>query len=991
MRTVRQRISLLACGILQLSLLPQAIVAQYRQFEGQKVTVIRFDPAEQPLDPAEIHRILPLKTGEPLNPATVRASLERLFATGRYADISVDAQPYQDGIAITFITRHSWFVGGVRAEGQIDTPPGANQLANAGNLDLGTPFSDAKVQSAVTAQKRLMEANGLFRTEVKPIFEWDDNYEQVRITFEVDSGRRARFAPPKVTGDLKADFDRILKALKFRRWLIHTWKPMTQARVQEGLEGVRQFYQKQNRLEAKVSLEGVDYDVETNRATPSLHIDAGPRIDVRAIGAKISNGKIRKYVPVYQEHAVDNDLLVEGARNLRDYLETQGYFDADVQFKEQRVINDKAEIDYLIASGPRHKVTAMVIDGNKAFDTASIRERMYLRTAYFLQFPHGRYSENLLSRDEDSIRNLYLSNGYRDVKVTHRIDDRTQPGQKIGSVAIYIHIDEGPQYLIHRLTVNGIASIDRNAVLNRLSSVENQPFSESDVAVDRDAILDQYFAKGFANATFEWTAAPAEEPHRIDVTYTVTEGAQQFVRQVIYSGNRHTKPKVINRLIELNPGDPLSPNLMTDTQRKLYDLGVFSRVDTAIQDPDGETASKYVLYDLQEGKRYTMRVGVGAEFARIGGCQTCLDAPAGEAGFAPRFSFDITRGNLWGDAHSITAATRISTLEQRVLLTYAWPRFGGNPNLTLTFNGLYDNSRDVRTFSYTRAEGSIRLEQRLSKATKLSWAYTNRRVSIDENTLKIEPLLIPLLSQPVRLGLLSGSIIRDHRDDPVDPRKGYYFSADVGIAEHVLGSQRNFVRLLARHSSYYKLGRHFVLARNTEFGEIFPFSYTGNGDAIPLPERFFAGGDTSNRGFPEEQSGPRDPDTGFPVGGAALLFNQTELRFPLIGENIGAVLFHDMGNTYDSLKDISFRVKQHGLQDFNYMVHAVGFGIRYRTPVGPLRVDLAYSINPPKFFGFPGTEQELLTLGVNPCANPGVCTQTSVSHFQYFFSIGQTF
>jgi outer membrane protein assembly factor BamA len=99
-----------------------------------------------------------------------------------------------------------------------------------------------------------------------------------------------------------------------------------------------------------------------------------------------------------------------------------------------------------------------------------------------------------------------------------------------------------------------------------------------------------------------------------------------------------------------------------------------------------------------------------------------------------------------------------------------------------------------------------------------------------------------------------------------------------------------------------------------------------------------------------------------------------------------------MGNTYSSLGNISFRVRQKNLQDFDYMVHAVGFGIRYRTPVGPLRVDLGYSINPPAFFGFKGTELDLINAGVTPCAGAvNLCVQQSVSHFQYFFSIGQTF
>jgi len=992
MRTVRPRFSYLVCGSLFLTALASSLSAQYQKYDGLKVVTIQFSPQDQPLESSQLHAILPLKIGEPLKIAAIRASIDRLFATGRYADIQAEARPYNGGVAIVFITKNSWFIGSVRDTGVISSPPNANQLENAGNLNLGQPYTEAKLQEAETQQRRILEQNGLYRPQLHPVFAYDESYQQINIRFEVNAGPRAHFAPAVIAGDIKMDPARIQKSLKFRRWIVHTWKPMTQARVQQGLNGVRKLYEKERRLESKVSLEGMKFDSASNSAVPSLRIDAGPVIDIRAIGAKISRSKLEKYVPVFQERSVDHDLLVEGAHNLQDYLQSAGYVQADVQFKEQKVVGDKAEIDYLIATGALHKVTAIEVGGNHYFRTDAIRERMYLRTASFLQFPHGRYSENLLGRDEDSIVNLYQSNGFRDVKVTHQIEDKDDLRHKIHTVAIFIYIDEGPQYLVHTLTLKGIERLDAGNIRSLLSSVENQPFSEYNVAVDRDAILAQYFENGFANATFEWSVKPASEPHKIDVEYVVSEGTQEFVRQVIYNGNTHTRTRLINQALELNPGDPLSPTKLTDTQRRLYDLNVFARVDTAIQDPDGETDSKYVLYDLEEAHRYSMRIGFGAEFARIGGCQTCLDAPAGQTGFSPRVSFDLTRSDLWGIGHSITLGTRVSTLEQRALLTYRWPRFGGNSKLTFSITGLYENSRNVNTFSYKREEGSLQLEQRLSKSVKLYYSYTYRRVGIDEATLKITPFLIPLLSQPVKLGLLSGSLIQDHRDDPVEPHKGYYNSLDIGVAEHVFGSDRDYLHFLARNSSYYRLGKRFVFARSTEFGDIYAFHYgTDASDAVPLPERFFGGGSTSNRGFPDLQSGPRDPETGFPVGGTALLFNQTELRFPLIGENIGGVLFHDMGNTFSSLSAISFRVHQQNLQDFDYMVHAVGFGIRYRTPVGPLRVDLAYSINPPKFYGFTGTETQLVNAGVNPCATPGNCTQTGVSHFQYFFSIGQTF
>jgi len=992
MMMVRSLLAYFPCLLVCLAVArPGTLLAQTQKYEGQEVLTIQFDPVEQPVDPTELHEILPLKIHQPLSMAAVRASIERLFATGRYADIQVDAQPYQNGVIIRFLTRNSWFIGNVSAVGSLSNPnPG--QLENATRLELGQPYTEAKLQEAIAGQKRLLESNGLYLSGIHPVLDYDRAHEQVNLRFEVDAGRRAHFASPVPTGDVKMGPEKIAGATKFRRWIVHTWKPVTQTRVVEGIAGVRAEYERQNRLEAKVALDSLKYDPGTNSAVPTLRIDAGPRIEVRTTGAKISQGKLRRYVPVFEEHAVDRDLLVEGARNLRDYFQSDGYFDAQVDFQQQNVVEDKASIDYVVTLGMRHKLVAIEIRGNRYFDTGTIRERMFLQKASFLQFPHGRYSESLLSRDEDAITSLYQSNGFRDVRVTHRLQDNYRG--KPGDMAVSLTIDEGPQYFVSHLDVQGIRSLDQAAILAMLNCTQDQPFSEFNVAVDRDTILAQYFDNGFPNATFEWSSKPAGKPNMVDLSFTIAEGTAESVREVIVNQDalKTTRPGLIYRSLHLNPGDALSPTAITETQRRLYDLGVFSRVDAAIQNPDGESSRKYVLYEVEEARRYSFAAGLGAQLTRIGGCQTCLDAPAGQTGFSPRVSLDFTRSNLWGLAHSISLRTRVSTLERRALLTYTWPRFRNQERLNVSFTGLYEDSSDIRTFSYKREEASAQLSQRLSKATTLFYRYTYRRVGIDQATLKITSFLIPLLSQPVRLGLISGGLIQDRRDDPVDPHRGFYNTLDVGLAEHAFGSQRNFLRFLARNATYHPIGKKVVLARSTEFGDIYAFRYSGDPlDAIPLPERFFGGGGTSQRGFPENQAGPRDPVTGFPLGGTAVLFNQTELRFPLVGENIGGVLFHDAGNAYSSLGNVSFRVSQRSLQDFDYMVHAVGFGIRYRTPVGPIRVDLAYSINPPHFFGFKGSLQDLVNAGVNPCAVAGKCVPQGVSHFQYFFSIGQTF
>ena len=994
MNLVRWPLAFLSRAILLLAAAqPGNLQAQYQKYEGKPVLNIRFDPPEQPLEGSELFQILPLKRDQPLRMSVVRASIERLFATGRYADIQVDAEAFNDGVIVRFITRNSWFIGNVSVDGKIDDPPNRGQLANAARLDLGQPYTEVNLQRALEGQQRLLEGNGLYQSDIHPVFDYDTVHQQVNIRFEVDSGRRAKFTSPVLLGDLKLPPEKVISATKFRRWIIHTWKPMTQVRVRQGLDGVRALFQKEQRLEAKVALESMKYDPQTNSALPTLRIEAGPKIQVNTIGASLSQRKLRHYVPIFEEHTVDYDLLVEGSRNLRDYLQSQGYFENQVEFKRQNVINDKAAIDYLINTGKRHKLVSIEISGNLYFTRNVIRERMFLQTASFLQFPHGRYSERLLRRDEDSIRSLYQSNGFRDVQVTHRLADDYLG--KEGELAVFLEIQEGPQYFVSKVQLDGVEKLDKSRILSKLASSEGQPFSEFNVAVDRDTILAQYFENGFPRSTFEWSSKPAAEPNRVDLFFVIHEGQRQFVREVLINpaGLHTTRPALVSRTLLLNPGDPLSPTAITDTQRRLYDLGVFARVDAAIENPEGESDRKYVLYNMEEAARYSLAAGVGAELARIGGCQTCLDAPAGQAGFSARVSLDLARNNLWGLGHSLSLRTRVSTLDRRGLLSYNWPRFWSHDHLSLSFTSLFEDSRDVRTFSYKREEGSVQLSQRLSKASTVFYRYTYRRVSVDNATLKITPFLIPLLSQPVRLGLLSFALIQDRRDDPVEPHKGVYNTVDIGLAERVFGSQRNFLRFLIRNATYHPFGKRLVLARSTSIGDIFSFNYAGDPlNAIPLPERFFGGGGTSHRGFPENQAGPRDSSTGFPLGGTALLFNQTELRFPLVGDNVGGVVFHDAGNVYSSLSHFSLRQKQRDLQDFDYMVHAVGFGIRYRTPVGPLRVDLGYSVNPPRFFGFDGTQQDLLNAGVNPCAGvASKCVEKSVSHFQYFFSIGQTF
>lgn len=962
-----------------LILLPQCFSACCAQsgYEGLPVREILFDPEQQPYPRDFLLELLPLKLNRPLELTAVRAAIQRLFATGRYADIRVEAEPVNGGLRLLLRTEPAYFIGPITVQG-VSEPPSAEALAGAARLEPGAPFDPADLELATANLRQALQTHGFFEARVQPSFQYDPTTHQVHIHFLINSGKRARYDRPLILGNPERSPDQILKTTHWKGWF--RWKPVTETRTQEGLERLRRWYQKRDRLAARVTLTGMHYSPESNRVSPQLEITPGPRIRLELQGAKLSRSRLRQLVPVYQEGSLDRDLLIEGARELREYFQGKGYFHARAEFSA-RPDGERQTVVFELDRGPRQKLAAVTLRGNRYFDDATIRERMAVRPASFPQLRYGRYSDQMLEQDLETIAALYRANGFRDVQVRSRLEHNY--GGKPSHMAVHITIQEGPQWRVASLELAGVSPEHQPAVRALIESTEGQPFSEAKVAVDRENLLDYYNNQGYLDAAFQWSSQPAQSPHQVALRYTITEGPRRYVRDVLITGLRTTDPRLVRERLALAPGDPLSRAALLETQRRLYNLQIFSKVDAALQNPAGQERDKYVLLDLDEGRRYSLAGGFGAQIEKIGGDQLSFEAPAGKPGFSPRLSFDAARNNLWGHGHTLSFRSRLSTVQTRGLLSYEAPQFRGSPDLNLTLTAMYDASRDVRTFSARRQEGSIQLGQRLSRANTLFYRFTYRRVTVDPETLKISPLLIPLYSQPARLGILAGNFVADRRDDPTNARRGVYSTLDVGWASKTFGSQADFTRLLAQNATYHAFGfgNRYVLARALTFGWLHNLRRDAE---IPLPERFFAGGAESHRGFPQNQAGPRDLLTGFPLGGRALLVHRLELRFPLSGDNLGGVFFQDAGNLYSAMNALSLRIRQRRLTDFDYMVHAVGFGLRYRTPIGPLRLDLAYCLNPPSFVGFKGTREELLFGG-------GLRTLQQISHFQFHFSLGQAF
>jgi len=976
-------------------------------------------PGVPPDEAAALLAATPLKIGEPLTRDTLHDAMQALFATGRFSDIQAEANRAETaGVRLRFLTVANFFVGMLTIEG-VSTNPSANQLASATRLQLGELYTREKLERALAGIQRVLEENGLHQSKVTISEQRDEGQHQVNMTFHVVPGPRAVIGEIAVEGDAgysQAEMEDIAG--------LHPGVPIVSNRITRALQRIRSRYQKQNRLLAQVEVASRTYRSERNAVDYVLKVDRGPAVTIAAEGFKISQRVLKRLVPIYEEGAVDDDLLNEGRRNLQNHLQTLGYFEVTVSVSQHSAQDGKSlQLVYAINPGDRHKLTAIRISGNRFFSDELIRSRMQNQAAGRL-FSHGRYSEVLLEEDVRGIESLYRASGYRQAAVTSKLVTayHGDPSQ----LAIEIAVKEGPQTRVAWVRIEGSYTLPQEQ-LPEIQTAEGQGFDESSLADDRDTILSKYFDNGFPNAAVDVAYVPASSPEnlpRVGVTFTIHEGEQFFVNQLFLDGLQHTRRGVAQREIQVQPGAPLSQQEMLESQRRLYDLGLFKQVDTAIQNPEGTESRKNVLVTAREAERYTFDYGVGFEF-QTGQPSFGTNQPLGATGVSPRVSFGVSRINVDGRHQTLTMKTNIGRLQQRGLISYDIPKLLNLDNFRFTATALYDNTVDVSTFTSKRLEGTFQVLQVLYKVqdrelTTMAYRFSYRRV--EASNIEVSANLIPLLSTPTRVGTPNFLYIRNRRDSDLESTRGSYTTVEGGVAGSYFGSEANFSRALVKNSTYYTLfrnrstGQGFVFARSTTVGIENPFGSTvlldpsqtaSTGQSlIPLPERFFSGGGNSHRGFGLNQAGPRDPLTGFPVGGSAVFLNNLEMRFPnvtvpYLNDNIGFTIFEDMGNVFarpqEMLPSLG-RFHQPNQQlcvqapafgqlsqcNYNYVSHAVGMGVRYQTPIGPLRFDFGYNLNPPYFPSY-------TNITTNHGTQVGQFGYQRAGHFNFSFSVGQSF
>jgi outer membrane protein assembly complex protein YaeT len=1014
------------------------------RFEGLPIRRILFQGvANERLNPLADQ--LQQEQGKTLSPEYLRKSLRQLYATGLFDDIQAEALRESAGVDVIFRGTPRTFIGTVTVDGAKGATMNT-QLVRASQLAPGTRFTQAKLNQALESMRRAEAENGFPASTITQTLTPHPQEQLLDIAFQVVSGPQARVGKVEVTGDPG------MSAADFRRYArLKAGSRVNHDTGNRALAGVLKRYQKQERLEAEIKLESRQFAPGSHIADFRFSATRGPIVKVVVEGVSMGLERMKHVIPIFEEGTVDEDLLNEGNRRLRDYYQRLGYFDVKVIHERQTSNSDRVLILYTVRLGQRRRVDQVSVAGNTYFDSQTLKALLSVHAADTLD-RHGAYSQALVTADIGALQAVYQNNGFSKVKIvpetntpeaktaeTPPADPKALPAAtgKPTPLTVVYRIEEGSQQRVGSVQIEGNAHVDAAKLLLQMNTAAGQLLSPQNLAGDRDALLTDYLSRGFDQARIDLTQQvdPAD-PSKVDVVFHISEGQQIFVRKVLLTGLHYTRPDTVARAITLHPGDPLNQTALLETQRNLYDFALFNEVDTSVENPTGGETYKTILLQAVEARRWALTYGFGFE-AQTGTPQNnCKGAsvtgtrcnPNGKTGVSPRVLLDITRNSLSGREQSASLRGTYGLLEQRLDLLFQTPHFEGNRNFGLTFSGGYANSQDVTTYVASRLQAGARLTESflipgafLSKANTFVYEYNFRRVKVAASSLQVFPDEIPLLSTAARVAGPGVTWIRDTRDSALDAHRGTYTSFQEFLSGKVFGAEAEFNRIDLSNSSFYSFNKgRFVLARNTRYGQVRAFGAPEN-ESIPLPERLYAGGPTSLRGFSVNAAGPRDPETGFPIGGAGALINSTELRLPpptlpWFGNTVSFVLFHDMGNVFTNASDAwiaAARIHQpdrdackvlndptdpksadplpdgpttstgmQGKCDFNYFSHTPGVGLRYHTPVGPIRLDFSYNLNAPIY---PVNINYSISI---PSSAPHV---GEAQRFNFFFSLGQTF
>jgi outer membrane protein insertion porin family len=948
---------------------PRTEARDVQDFLGRPVGSVRLQLEGRDIDDAALLDLVDTRVGEPLRMTDVRETMEHLHGLGRFQDVQVHADLAAAGsVALRYDLIPLHTVRAVGFRGQLGLSE--QTLRDFVQDRFGSTPSVGRAAEAARALTSLLHDRGFVAGQVtpEPIVQHDP--DRTTLFFNVASGVRTRIREVVVNGREPPG----VRTLR-QRGAFQAGEPLDRIRIQADLESyvadvkARGYYQARADFVARA-------DEGEPLAQVEVTVDAGPRISVAFQGDPIPSKQRNELVPVLKEHSVDEDLLEDSRARIESSFQAQGYKDAaapyawkgDEQAAERQLV-------FTVTKGRQYRVQEVELVGNAAVSTRDLLP--------FVTVARGQpYVESSVAGDKARIVEEYRRRGYVDAKVQHVTVGGTQSGvePQVVPLTVRIQIAEGARALVRTVGFMGNTAFGEAELSADVKVKPGRPFYDPEIAGDRDAITLKYLNAGYPTATVEPQVAFSADRTQADVRFAIREGAQVFIDHIMIVGNNRTSAKLIGDQLTLKVGKPLGYNDLVESQQRVSALGLFRRARITDLEHSGDPVHRDVLVSVEEAPLTTYGFGGGLE----GGQQLRRASGGGTQGqaeqvfqIAPRGFFEIGRRNLWGKNRTVNLFTRLTLRprnatsttdsnasqgrygfnEYRVLGTLREPKLLGTEADGLVTAFIEQAVRS--SFNFSRRAVQAEAARRIGPGLSVIGRYSFERARIfDPRYNESEKPQIDRFFPQVRLSSFSSTFVRDTRDDALDPSRGMFTSLETAIAARVVGSEVGFLRSFIQTFVFRPLPtrRRIIFAGAARLGlgrgfpkEVVVLDEAGNpvpgpdGQPvtatvrdIPASERFFAGGATTVRGFALDRLGTPDiiDSDGFSKGGDALLVLNAELRVA-VTRDIGVAGFLDAGNVFPRTADLRF----------GEIRPASGLGLRYKSPLGPLRFDVAFNLS----------------------------------------------
>jgi outer membrane protein insertion porin family len=665
---------------------------------------------------------------------------------------------------------------------------------------------------------------------------------------------------------------------------------------------------------------------------------------------EVSLTKINEVLDLKKEQVLDLAKLKKNVQKIKQLYVEKGFYMAEVDYELKRPSLAEVEVWFRCHEHAKVEVRRVNFVGNKAITDQALREVVVTREGNILSLmtQAGTYREDVFQRDLLLLQAHYWDNGYVQVKVGTPILELSPDKQ---SLYITINIEEGPQYRLGKIDVRGDLLEPREFFLSRVSVKTGEIFNRSKLSEDLQKLTDFYKDRGYAyvNAT---PSTPVDEKTRtVDVTFDIQRGELVYFERINIRGNNKTRDKVIRRELRIIEGDPYSQTGLDYSKRRVNALGYFEKVDISTRRGSSDSMME-VNVEVSERPTGTFQIG---------------------AGFSSVENFiaqaQISQNNFFGRGQSLTVQAQLSSLRQLFLLSFQDLYFL-DTKWTFGFN-LFKQDRYLYSFIRSSYGGSLTWGYLLGDDLRLLLTYNWEHVGISTGSGlrgffaggQRDPIPPGSLANLLRSGITSsarGLLSYDTRNDRMFPTRGWYNTLSGEVADSVLFSQNIFTRYEAALRYFYPIWGPFVLRLKLEGGLITSRESLG----VPIFERYFVGGIYDIRGFAPRSLGPviRAPSeqaqdaqlTEFRIGGNAQVIGNAEIEFPLFDKvGIRGVVFTDMGNAFN-LEDnychpIVVDVSRDPCKrpwDLAAYRASWGFGLRWFSPIGPLRFEWGIPFKP---------------------------------------------